>query len=107
MGGPCRRALPWRSAAHEPKRAHEEGSAPPAPIRLDVSDSGSSQLFLSASQSSCEVGALPFTQLFSSATQSMTEEPVQYPSQYLPSARPCTQSCLAITGERLKLCRSA
>lgn len=42
------------------KRAHEEGSAPPAPIRLDVSDSGSSQLFFSASQSSYEVGALPF-----------------------------------------------
>ena len=106
-GGPTPEGPSAEERRARTKRAHKDCSAPPAPIRLDVSDSGSSQLFFSASQSSYEVGTLPFTQLFSSATQSMTEEPVQYSLQYLPSARPWTQYCLAINGERLKLCRLA
>lgn len=37
------------------KRAREERSEPPAPIRVDVSDSGSTQAFYSASRNNYEV----------------------------------------------------
>ena len=37
------------------KRAREECSEPPAPIRVDVSDSGSTQAFYSASRNNYEV----------------------------------------------------
>ena len=41
------------------KRAREESNEPPAPIRVDVSDSGATQAFYSASRNNYEVGPAP------------------------------------------------